>query len=286
MSKLSPTLKNLINAPFARPGAVPAPSNIKSVYEHVAKDAASKNLGVPAWLSIATATTMTMNSPDSLLTLHSVASPLHPQGPTTTAALMREIGLKCIGFNGVPRTINMLNAFRAGLPSSVTSALPTNPTRQPNPQNIEDFNARGRGLWKSIYHPFDGKLYDKLADSHPDLPVHILASEYGALFADPPNHAEPGAKVGRVLTSLVAVACLRSQTGVGPQVLSHVFGLRKAFEDGTFKAQGEEEVQGGEWLAGDEGSVWLLETTDKIVEALGEGKGSSFAQGIKRESKL
>ncbi|PNS16605.1 hypothetical protein CAC42_4569 [Sphaceloma murrayae] len=286
MSKLSPTLKSLINAPFARPGAVPAPSNIRHVYEQLAKDAASKNVGVPAWLSIATATTMTMNSPDSLLALHTVASPHHPSGAVTTAALMREIGLKCIGFNGVPRTINMLNAFRAGLPSDITSALPTTPTRKPTQTNIDAFNARGFALWKSVYRPFDEKLYDKLADSHPDLPVHILHSEYGALFADPPDHCDPGAKVGRVLTSVVAVACLRSQTGVGPQVLSHVFGLRKAFEDGSFKAQGEEEVLGGEWLAGDEGSTWLLETTDRIVEALGEGRGSSFAQGIKRESKL
>ncbi|PSK35964.1 hypothetical protein B9Z65_5779 [Elsinoe australis] len=286
MSKLSPALKSLINAPFARPGAVPAPKNIKAVYEQLAKDAASKNVGVPAWLSIATATTMTMNSPDSLLTLHTVASPHHPSGPVTAAALMREIGLKCIGFNGVPRTINMLNAFRAGLPSDVTSQLPTKPTRTPTSSNIDAFNARGFALWKSIYRPFDEKLYDKLADSHPDLPVHILHSEYGALFADPPGHAEAGAKVGRVLTSIVAVACLRSQTGVGPQVLSHVFGLRKAFEDGSFKAQGETEVQGGEWLAGDEGGQWLLETTDRLVEALGQGQGSSFAQGIKRESKL
>jgi len=53
MSKLSPSLKSLINAPFARPGAVAAPKNIKSVYESIAKDAESKNVGVPAWLTIA-----------------------------------------------------------------------------------------------------------------------------------------------------------------------------------------------------------------------------------------
>ncbi|KAF2157612.1 hypothetical protein K461DRAFT_235973, partial [Myriangium duriaei CBS 260.36] len=277
MSKLPPALKNLINAPFARPGAVPTTPNIKSVYEAVAKDAASKNVGVPAWLSIATATTMTLNSPDSLTTLHTIASPLHPSGPVATAALMREIALKCIGFNGVPRVINMLNAFRASLPEDVVSQLSTQPTRVPNPENIEAISSRGKDLWTSIYRPFEGKLERKLAQAHPDLPVHILHSEYGALFADPPRLAGAEGKVGRVLTSIVAVACLRAQTGVGPQVLSHVFGLRKAFEDGSHAASGEAEVKGGEWLASDEGCVWLLETTDRIVEALSEGRGTTFA---------
>jgi hypothetical protein len=34
----------------------------------------------------------------------------------------------------------------------------------------------------SVYRPFEAKLYDKLADAHPDLPVHILDSlESGSL---------------------------------------------------------------------------------------------------------
>lgn len=85
--------------------------------------------------------------------------------------------------------------------------------------------------------------------------------------------------VGRVLTSLVAIACLRAQSGVGPQVTSHVFGLRKAFEDST--AEGEDEVKGGKWLAGNEGSEWILKTVDGIVEALGEGQGTTFAPGFR-----
>ncbi|THY09484.1 hypothetical protein D6D01_09495 [Aureobasidium pullulans] len=271
MSKLSPALKELINAPFARPGALPAPPGIKAFYQNLAKDAKARGVGVPAWLSMATATTMTMNSPDSLSELYQAAS---PEGDAVqTAELMREVGLKCIGFNGVPRTINMLNAFRASLPEKVTSSLSTTPTRIPSPQNITSMSARGQDLWKSIYDPFDKKLYSKLADSHPDLPVHILHSEYGALFADPEEKVQ--GKVGRVLTSVVAISCLRTQTGVGPQVLSHVFGLRKAFKDGS--AEGD--VEGGEWLAGDEGSVWLLEKVDGIVEVLSGGKGSSYAPG-------
>lgn len=53
MSKLSPALKSLINAPFARPGPIPAPSNVRAVFEQVATDAAARGVGVPAWLCIA-----------------------------------------------------------------------------------------------------------------------------------------------------------------------------------------------------------------------------------------
>ena len=78
--------------------------------------------------------------------------------------------------------------------------------------------------------------------------------------------------------SILAVAVLRAQTGVGPQVVSHIFGLRKAYESGA--ADAEEEVQGGKWLASNEGGMWLLEQVDSIVQGIGEGKGSSFAPGM------
>lgn len=83
-----------------------------------------------------------------------------------------------------------------------------------------------------------------------------------------------------MLTSVVAISCLRAQTGVGPQVTSHVFGLRKAFDDGS--AEGEDVVKGGKWLAGEEGNTWILESVDGIVEALGQGKGTSFAPGTEK----
>jgi len=117
------------------------------------------------------------------------------------------------------------------------------------------------------------------------LPVHIIEGEYGNLFSDPPpvtTISSTGkvipATVGRVLTSIVAVACLRAQTGVGPQLVSHVFGLRKAFEDGSAKT---EAIEGGEWLASDEGSIWLIGIVDRIVESIGGGEGTSFAPGLK-----
>ncbi|KAH7348467.1 mitochondrial protein [Rhexocercosporidium sp. MPI-PUGE-AT-0058] len=203
-----------------------------------------------------------------------------------TAELMGEVGFKCIGFNWIPRTINMLGAFRSSLPAEIVSSLNTKPARIPSTANISVIIVRGKALWKSIYRPFDSKLESKLAESHPEFPVHILYHEYGALFADPESGVPVGANVGRVLTSIVAVACLRAQGGVGPQVISHVFGLRKAFEDGSAEAEGEVS-EGDRWLASDEGGQWLLGSADGIVDAIGEGNGSGFATGLdKIKSKL
>jgi hypothetical protein len=64
-----------------------------------------------------------------------------------------------------------------------------------------------------------------------------------------------------------------------------VFGLRKAFEDGSAAAD-KEEVEGGQWLASDEGSIWLIGIVDRIVESIGNGQGSSFAPGLAPKAKL
>lgn len=223
---------------------------------------------------------MTMNSPESLTTLHALvtAERSHEQTVDITEA-MREVGLKCISFNGIPRTINVLGAFRASLPDSITLVLSMTPTRVPTIKNFSGIHSRGQSLWNSIYAPFEEKLISKLCESHPDLPVHILNSHYGSLLADFPG-AKP-AKIGRVLTSMVAMGCLRAQTGVGPQLTSHIFGLRKAFEDGTWRARGEQSVKGGEWLASDEGNLWILACVDQIVESIGGTTGTTFAPGFR-----
>ncbi|PYH46417.1 uncharacterized protein BP01DRAFT_355445 [Aspergillus saccharolyticus JOP 1030-1] len=288
MSRLSPSLKALINSPASRPHPLPAPRNIESVYAKIQQSAQANGLSQPSWLALSTATTITMNSPDSLPILYQLATtsapnPISPPSEAQsiqTAELIRETALKCISFNGIPRTINSLNAFRASLPASITASLSITPTREPNPENITDIHSRGCALWDSIYRPFETRLYDKLAAAHPDLPVHILNMNYGALLADPPS----GQKlVGRVLTSLVAVACLRAQTGVAPQLVSHVFGLRKAVEDGSWR---EDCLEKGEveWLASEEGCAWVLESVDEIVKAIGGGEASFAAAG--REGKL
>lgn len=229
---------------------------------------------------------MTMNSPESLTLLYQQATgeadSSTGEDKANVAELIREVGLKCISFNGIPRTINSLNAFKTSLPEPVALRLSQRaPSRTPTAANIEDVKDRGRALWDSIYRPFEKKLYDKLADAHPDLPVHILNANYGALLSDPDADVSGGlaraGAVGRVLTSVVAVACLRAQAGVAPQVTSHVFGLRKAIEDGSWRSDVESE-EGARWLASDEGNEWILNSVDRIVESISGGEGSNFAR--------
>ena len=170
----------------------------------------------------------------------------------------------------------MLSAFRASLPLCIGSSLDAKPSRCLHVSNIESVNARGRALWKQIHRPLDTKLEHKLAQAHPDLPVFIVHNVYGGLFADPERVT--GAMLGRIATSLCAIACLRAQQGVGPQLLGHVRGLKKAWEDGSWKSDphaGEEHA--ARWLASDEGCIWVLQKIDELVEALNEGQGSTFA---------
>lgn len=50
MAKLSPSLKALIHASFARPGPAPASAAIREVYQSIARDATARKLGVRPWL--------------------------------------------------------------------------------------------------------------------------------------------------------------------------------------------------------------------------------------------
>ena len=151
--------------------------------------------------------------------------------------------------------------------------------------NLTATSSRGGKLWDAIYEPHYSKLLSKLSDAHPDLPIHILESHYGPLLSDPFETAPSGHfKIGRILTSVVAVCCLRAQQGVTPQLTSHVFGLKKALLPGG-GADGEMALSGQEWLTSDEGVSWVIGSTDEISMVMGGGR-TSFAGGMKRESKL
>ncbi|KAK4452206.1 hypothetical protein QBC34DRAFT_399445 [Podospora aff. communis PSN243] len=278
-SKLSPSLKALVNKASARPGQVPAPRGIQDLYRRLRDEARERKYGDRSWLVLSAAATFTLNSPESLCRLHAVAagSPHDTQSNLATAETIREVGLKCISFNGIPRTINCLTGFTENVENVNLKELGTRSSRAVTVETVEATSRRGRDLWRSIYVPFDEKLEVKLAKAHPDLPVHILGSHYGPLLANPEGDRGKLATIGRNLTSVVAISCLRAQTGVGPQVLSHVFGLRKGVEQGTHKeefAGAAAEAEAIERLASDEGCEWLLESVDAISGAI----GSNFAQ--------
>lgn len=76
-------------------------------------------------------------------------------------------------------------------------------------------------------------------------------------------------RVGRALTSATGVACLRASGGVGPQLISHVYGLLKAHGyEGDAVAAGVGE--GEEWISTAEGATWIIGVVDKLVDALNE----------------
>ena len=67
--------------------------------------------------------------------------------------------------------------------------------------------------------------------------------------------------LSRALGSVVGTACLRSEGNVGPQLISHVFGLLKARD---VEGLSEEDY----WLATDEGTEWVIRTVDAILDVV------------------
>jgi ubiquinone biosynthesis protein UbiJ len=90
-------------------------------------------------------------------------------------------------------------------------------------------------------------------------PAFIIQS-YGSVLSPLPGADEQG-NLSRALGSVVAVACLRAEGRVGPQLTSHVFGLLKAR---TAEGLSEED----RWLASDEGTEWVIRTVDAILDVV------------------
>lgn len=61
--------------------------------------------------------------------------------------------------------------------------------------------------------------------------------------------------------SVVAIATLRAEGRVGPQLTSHVFGLLKA----RYEENLNEEDR---FLSSDEGTEWVLRKVDEIIDAV------------------
>jgi len=80
--------------------------------------------------------------------------------------------------------------------------------------------------------------------------------------------------LSRALGSVIGIATLRSEGRVGPQLVSHAFGLLKAR---YVKGQNEEDA----WLSSDEGTEWVIRTVDEILDVI-----SSQTEGDHTQMKL
>lgn len=204
--------------------------------------------------------------------------------------MMREVGLKCIGFIGIPKVINNLAALRSSVDEDeeLASKLNNVPRRHiGDEQSLKKSHEAAYNLWNDIYQPHSDKLLHVLGHSHPDLPVFIVEGEYGPLFSMPDQFnvklqgkGQPIWEVNRLRTSLVAMAALRAQGGVGPQVTSHVWGLLKAKSS---ISQDDVSRNGLEWLCSEEGALWAIRAIDGVsfnmnaqTDSLVHGNGSNF----------
>ncbi|KDN43105.1 hypothetical protein K437DRAFT_257629 [Tilletiaria anomala UBC 951] len=281
----------------AGPAPAPKADILHSLFEKLDKDAAAKGVGWGEWMSLATATLFTLNSSGSLQSLHRYTTSKLPSislaDRVSRACLMREVGLKCIGFIGIPKVINNLAAVRAAVEEDqeLAAQLPTEPRRRITSDIHSRVNDAAYELWDDIYQPHSKKLLGILGKSHPDLPVFIVESEYGPLFQTPSSFhpqsasSDPDWEVNRLRTSLVAIASLRAQGGVGPQVTSHVWGLMKAAPS---IAQDDPHKDGLQWLATEQGAEWVLRSVTSICETIeGASEADLHQPGQEtRESKL
>jgi hypothetical protein len=155
--------------------------------------------------------------------------------------------------------------------------------------NIEETFIRGRELWDSIYEPHADKLYNKLHSYHPDFickallltdydKVYIISDlffpdfsftaafimqSYGTVLSALPDSADQQGNLSRTLSSVVGAACLRAEGRVGPQLVSHVFGLLKARH---VENKSAEDV----WLSSDDGAEWVIRMVDQILDMFAE----------------
>jgi len=97
------------------------------------------------------------------------------------------------------------------------------------------------------------------------IPINVHAAfiiqSYGSILSPLPAGMDQQGNLSRALGSVVAIACLRAEGGVGPQLTSHVFGLLKARH---VQNRNEED----KWLSSDEGTGWVIRTVDSILDGV------------------
>ncbi|KAF6762878.1 hypothetical protein DFP72DRAFT_1030636 [Ephemerocybe angulata] len=271
VAHLPPSIKHLLT--FRKPGALPSPplSQLNRLFDKTFREAQSRKAET-GWLALTTCTLLTVNRPSAVghlyrfVTRNSLEdaskSILDVPSAVNKAALMRESALKSVIFVGVPRVILSLAALHSALDEEVKAALRTDSRRTASPDNVQSIVTQGRALWDSIYAPHADKLHDKLGSYHPDFIAFIIQC-YGSVlaplsggtraFLDTSNGQDRDqGNLSRALGSVVGMAALRAEGGVGPQLTSHTFGLLKARNTPNQSSEDE-------WLSSDEGAEWILE---------------------------
>ena len=163
--------------------------------------------------------------------------------------------------------MDMLAAFHASLPSTVASYLSTVPLCCVDAGNINLINEQGERLWNAIHYPKGSVIERKLAKAHPDLANYVKNHVYGGLLA---RNRSPA--VGRVMISICAIACLRASRPYSRQLVGHVDGLKKTWDDGSWRLDPDAgSGEGIRWLTSDEGCMWVIEVVDELALSMTRG---------------
>ncbi|KAH9951769.1 hypothetical protein B0H21DRAFT_775921 [Amylocystis lapponica] len=251
----------------------PPVGKLNEIFTRTFNDARQKKVE-KGWLTLATCTLLTANVPSSVGHLYRFSTRDDPSNPGSRrsfpealekAAVMRESALKSCIFVGVPRTILSFAGLSEAIEEDVRNGLRKVSVRTATPENVEAIKARGRALWDTIYTPHEEKLHNKLGSYHPDFIAFIIQT-YGAVLSPLPADVEQQGNLSRALGSVVGTACLRAEEHVGPQLVSHVFGLLKAR---YVENLNEEDY----WLSTDEGTEWVIRTVDSILDVVRPDKG-------------
>lgn len=270
-TKISAALKQLLSINAHPPSLNHSPAfhhQLKGLLADLNRTAVEKRLSTDSWTIFSTAALVSLNRPSAFEPFwKSLVATSKERELVYQARLVRETALKSISFIGIAKAINALNAFREvieGSEGEIVARLDEEQARrvpaEAGENTVPKVFARASETWKSIYRPLDEKLRAKLAAAHPDLPVHILHSHYGPLLSDPPTNRGP---IGRIGTSLIAIGTLRAAQHLGPQLLSHVYGLRKAAEE--LPSRPEPSLGAGtDWLTSDDGAQWIISAIDRL----------------------
>jgi len=284
--KLTPAIKHLLT--LRSPKVLPSPplSQLNRVFKDTFLEAKTRRAET-GWLVATTCSLLAANRPSAVGHLYRFVTRstleenqgkrdvLNLPRAVNKAALMRESALKSVIFIGVPRVILSLSALHEALDDEVKSSLRTQSRRDATPVNAEAIVTQGRGLWNSIYTPHADKLHKKLGSYHPDF-ISFIIQCYGSvltplpgktkLYSDMSSLEDPDqGNLSRALGSVVGIASLRAEGGVGPQLISHTFGLLKARD---VEHQSDED----KWLSSDEGTEWIIRTVDEVLDGVSAGE--------------
>ncbi|EMD86592.1 hypothetical protein COCC4DRAFT_143506 [Bipolaris maydis ATCC 48331] len=272
MSEALQHLQAMLKPPHSLVPTVADTSHIQRLFHKWEKEARGKGLSYSSWLALMTATVIGASSEASMTALyHHATASMDLKDSIVIAEFMREIGLKGIAVVSLPQIMDMLDEFRASLPSAVISSLNTRSSSFANSDNINSIKEQGEKLWNAIHHPNGGKIERRLANAHPDLGNYIRYHVYGGLLS-----RDYAVTVGRITISLCAIACLRASRPFSRQLAGHVHALKKTWNDGSWISDPNAGSQEGvRWLTSDEGCIWVLEVVDDLVLAIKNGRTAS-----------